>query len=234
MSHQTKLRLLTLTGLAHHCAKEQERYFQRQSYDPQYCLELFRRAIVHQNEHAWDIIHSQFSPRVVGWVNRHPAFADSGEEIQYFVNRAFEKMWFAMTPARFSDFADLPPLLVYLQMCVSSVIIDHTRRAEHPSVSLTGKRAPGNNEHQNLNVENTALDHVHQHELSKALKARMRGEQEWHMAYGTFFLGLKPREIHTHFPEMFCSVQEVYRVKENVLSRLRRDAEFLKLLDPDA
>jgi len=232
MSQQTRLRLLTLAGLAHRCSKEEDLYFQRQSYDPRYCFELLRRTIMHQNQRAWELVYTQYYPLVAGWVERHSAFADSGEEIQYFVNRAFEKMWNAMTPAKFNAFADLPSLLRYLQTCVNSVIIDHTRRAEHTVVSFPDPVT--NDVHQNIVVENRALDRVHQQRLLEALKARMRDEQEWYVAHGTFILGLKPREICACFPEIFCAVAQVYRAKENVLARLRRDTEFLKLLDPDA
>ena len=233
MTQQTKLRLLTLAGLAHRCSREEELYFQRQSYDSQYCFELFRRTIMHQNQRAWELVYTQYYPLVTGWIERHSAFADSGEEIQYFVNRAFEKMWGAMTPDKFNAFTNLPSLLRYLQMCVNSVIIDHTRRAEHPIVNFPDEVPATDSIHQDMVIENLALDNIYQQRILEALKARMRDEQEWRVASGTFILNLKPREICACFPEIFCDVSQVYRVKENVLARLRRDTEFLKLLDPD-
>ena len=63
-------------------------------------------------------------------MQRHAAFPASGEEAQYFVNRAFDKLWTAMTPQKFERFPDLKSLLRYLQMCVHSAIIDHVRVAE--------------------------------------------------------------------------------------------------------
>jgi hypothetical protein len=43
-------------------------------------------------------------------------------------------------------------------------------------------------------------------------------------------MALKPRELCDHYAGKFSDVEEVYRIKQNVLARLRRDAEFRKLL----
>jgi hypothetical protein len=52
--------------------------------------------------------------------------------------------------------------------------------------------------------------------------------------YASFALGLKPREIYARSGGLFDDVKEVYRVKENVLARLRRDPELKKILGVDA
>jgi hypothetical protein len=165
---------------------------------------------------------------VAGWVEHHSAFPDTGEEVQYFVNRTFEKMWSAMSPDKFSNFSDLESLLSYMRMCVNSVICDHVRRVKHPSVDFCDKLS--SNHDSDSHVGNHALDIVHQQEIWEAVATRMRDEKEWHVVYGTFVLDLKPRKICAWFPELFDDVREVYRVKENVLSRLGRDTKFLKLL----
>ncbi len=231
MSHPTEFQLLTLTGIVHRCARETERFFQRQEFDSRYCFELFRRAIVHRNQRGWELIYAQYSPQVAGWVEHHSAFPDSGEEIQYFINRTFEKMWNAMTPDKFSNFSDLGSLLSYMRMCVNSVICDHVRRVKYLGTDFRDEISP--NYSPDSRVGDYALDVVHQQEIWDAVATRMRNEQEWHAVYGTFVLDLKPKKICAWFPEMFADAKEVYRVKENALSRLGRDDEFLKLLGPD-
>jgi len=59
-------------------------------------------------------------------------------------------------------------------------------------------------------------------------------EKERRVVYGSFVLALKPRELYAQFRETFRDVKEVYRVKENVLARLRRDAELQEFLIRDA
>lgn len=229
-----ELEPLTLAGVAHHCAQETERFFHRQQHDPRYCFELFRRAIIDRSQRAWELVYRQYRPLVAGWVERHSAFASSGEEIQYFVNRAFEKMWSALPAEKFERFPNLKSLLRYLQMCVHSVILDQVRNTEQvvlspePEVLAAGGQAtaPG--------VERQALSQLEQQAFWQEINTRLNSDQERRVVYGSFVLGLKPRQLYAHYPDVFRNVQEIYRVKENVLARLRRDDELKELLEADA
>jgi hypothetical protein len=107
---------LTLSGISHRCAQESDRFFNRKEHDPRFCYELFRRAILDQNQIAWDRILSQYQRLVTHWVERHAAFPGSGEEVQFFTNRAFEKMWIGISPKKFDKFTNLKSILKYLQM----------------------------------------------------------------------------------------------------------------------
>ena len=234
MSDQTGLQLLTLTGIAHRCAQETEQFFQRQRHDPRYCFELFRRAIVHRNQRAWELIYTQYDAQVSRWVKRHSAFPTSGEEVPYFVNRAFEKMWVALTAERFGNFPDLKSLLRYLQMCVHSAVMDHVRIAERTDLDVQEERLAAEGEAGNPVVEDQTLDRLHREAFWQEIDARMRTEKERRVVYGSFVLALKPRELYTQCQDVFSDVKEVYRVKENVLARLRRDAELRELLGGDA
>lgn len=231
MPQQAELQLLTLTGLAHRCAQETERFFQRLAYDPQYCFELFRRAIVERIQRAWEFVYNQYYSLVTRWVERHSAFAASGEEAQYFVNRAFEKMWTALSPEKFDRFPDLRSLLRYLQMCVHSVIVDYVRTAGHPTADVTTESVTARCKADRPLVEDQALDQLQRQAFWREVNTRLNDEKERRVVYGAFVLALKPREIHTRFHDTFHDVQEVYRVKENVLARLRRDAELRAILN---
>lgn len=234
MAHQADLRLLTLAGIAHHCTQETDLFFRRQSYDPRYCFELFRRAVVGRSQHAWELVYTQYRPLVAGWVERHSAFPASGEEVQYFINRAFEKMWSALTPGKFQSFSDLKSLLRYLQVCVHSVILDQVRKAELSTVSIEDETSIYGRSEEKLVVTNPALARVHQQDLWREISARLQDEKERKVMYGSFVLALKPRELYAQFHETFRDVKEIYRVKENVIARLRRDAELQELFGRDA
>jgi hypothetical protein len=234
MAHQADLKLLTITGIAHRCTQETELFFRRQRYDPRYCHELFRRAIVSRDQRAWDLIYAQYRPLVTAWVQRHSAFPASGEEVQYFVNRAFEKMWNALTPEKFANFADLGSVLKYCQMCTHSAILDQVRKTELATVDLEDEGGVTGQVAKAMADEPDALDHVHRQELWQEITTRLKNEKECKVLYGSFVLGLKPRELYHHFSRTFRDVQEVYRVKENLLARLRRDPEILELIRGDA
>ena len=106
-------------------------FFRREAYDPAFCYELFRRAIVLGDQNAHERLYLQYQSLVASWVERHSSYPSTGEENQYFVNRAFEKLWRALSPAKFGQFADLKALLAYLKMCTHSAIIDYSRIHQH-------------------------------------------------------------------------------------------------------
>lgn len=230
MTDQTDLPSLTLSGVARRCAHETELFFRRESHDPRYCFELFRRAIVERNQRSWQLVYAQYRPLVTGWVERVPAFPTSAEEAQYFVNRAFEKMWAAIPASRFSRFLDLKALLRYLQMCVHSVILDHVRRAEQQVMKVQVDVSVGGSNACNPAIESEVLDRVRRQEFWGEISARLRDEKERQVVHGSFVLALKPRELYAQSRETFRDVGEIYRIKENVLARLRRDTALQRLL----
>jgi hypothetical protein len=59
---------------------------------------------------------------------------------------------------------------------------------------------------------------------------RLHDEKERLVIDESFVLGLKPREIYDKYPQKFTDVDEVYKIKQNILARLRRDPELKKLL----
>jgi hypothetical protein len=230
MSAEADLKRLTLAGVAHHCAEESEHFFQHQSHDPRYCFELFCRAILQRDNHAWTLIYTQYTPLVSSWVRRHPAFELADEEAPYFVNRAFEKMWSALTPEKFSSsFTDLASLLRYLQMCVHSAIVDFGRAKEQAKLivavnAITLPPATG------PSIEDLVLSRAAREELWRWLNNHLKDEKEQRVIFGVFILGLKPRELVSQFKGIFRDVNEVYQVKENVMARLRRDRRAMERL----
>jgi DNA-directed RNA polymerase specialized sigma24 family protein len=234
MSEEIDLHALALASIAHRCTRETEAFFHRQPHDPAFCYELFRRAIVHHSQPAWDLLYAQYCPLVAGWVERHPAFLVTGEEVQFFVNCAFEKMWAALDATKFARFPNLKSLLRYLQMCVHSTIVDHSRKAEQVVASVQVEGLSDRSSTQGPWRDDPALVAVYREQLWEQINARLNDEKERRVVYGSYVLGLKPRELCDRYHETFDNVREVYRVKENVLARLRRDAELAEILGPDA
>ncbi len=165
-------------------------------------------------------------------MQRHPAFATSGEEAQYFVNRAFEKLWSALSAEKFGRFSDLKSLLRYLQMCVHSAILDHVRRLG-PVVVEDETADDGESAVERTaaatDVEASALEAASRDDLWRYVNSRLNDDKERLVVYGSFTLALKPSELCTRFPGTFADVKDVYRTKQNVLDRLRRDPELAKL-----
>lgn len=222
--------MLTLAELVRRCAQETERFFQGQGYDPQYCFELFQRAILEHDQAAWEALHIQYQSLVAGWVRQHRGFETSGEEAQYFINRAFEKIWAALTPEKFERFSDLGSLLRYLKMCVHSAIVDYNRSLDQANLYALAEQSAAETKSPGPTVEDRALDQADRQKFWEWIYARLHDEKERRVVYGSFVLALKPRKLYDQFRNTFADVEEVYRVKQNVLARLRRDPELQKLL----
>jgi DNA-directed RNA polymerase specialized sigma24 family protein len=229
MTSSSDLNALPLAGLTHRCTQETESFFRRDSYDPVFCYELFRRAILERNQRAYDCLYRQYQPLVASWVERHPSYPGAGEEIQYFVNRSFEKLWHALTPEKFQRFPDLKALLSYLKLCAHSVVIDHARTRQHALLheaagdTLLAGQAASNN------VEGDTVETAQQQEFWRVVNRRLAGEKEQAVVFGSFVLAMKPAELQLRYAHLFSDVKDVYRTKQNVLERLRRDPELLNL-----
>ena len=222
---------MPLQQIAERCAEESERFFQRQDSDPRFCYELLRRAILDRSSLAWNLFYNQYRSLVSSWILRHPAFGSSGEEVQFFVNSAYEKFWSAMSGEKFAQFPDLKSLLRYLQMCVHSVIVDQVRQADQASLSLMPELAAHSKS--DANPARTSVERVAKEEFWRWLTTRLNNDKERRVVYGSFFQALKPRELFEEYRDSFRDVGEVHRVKENVLARLRRDPELRKYFGQD-
>lgn len=231
MSDEGPLQSMPVNDLALRCEQETNRYFKRQAFDSGYCFELFRRAIKDGSAIAWDFICRQYQALVTGWVIQHYAFASTHEDAEFFVNGAFGKISGTITPEKFSSFSELGYLLRYLKMCVHSVIMDYTRTVDYTELFAWDEAT--DEESEDPSPEEQAVDQSARQKLWDFLRSRLHDNKERAVIEGSFVFDMKPQEIFEHFRGTFQDVDEVYRVKQNVLSRLRRDSELRKLLGLD-
>ena len=132
--------------------------------------------------------------------------------------------------AKFENFSDLKSLLRYLQMCTHSVLVDHSRASGYEAADIDDEGLAGEITVQGPTTEDQAFDEVNHEELWRWLRERLHDEKERRVIYGSFMLALKPRELYSRFPSAFADVDEVYRIKQNIIARLRRDPELNKIL----
>ncbi len=65
-------RSMSLPELTSRCMSEIQKYNQREPHNDQCCLEIFRRALLQQDSHAWSVLTERFHGIVLSWVRRHP------------------------------------------------------------------------------------------------------------------------------------------------------------------
>ena len=221
------LRLLDVDQLADECANHTERFLNRLEYDPSYCYELFRRAIVDRNDYAWKKIYGQYEGLVARWVRSHPKLPAAREQVKYLVNRTFDKLWSSVDAAKFAQFDNLQGLLRYLQICVNSVVVDHCREQLIETISL---------EHQSHSpspdlsaIERQVAERAERRHLWQIVMEEAHNKKESIVLQLSFLCGLKPAQIYAEYPDLFESVEEVYQVKRNCLNRLRRNPAMKRL-----
>lgn len=230
MTSFASLSVLPLSRLASRCAQETERFFRREDHDPEPCYELFRRALQARDDAAYAALYHQYQPMVRRWVQQHPAFSGD-EEADLFVNSAFEKLWQAVTPEKFHRFPNLKSLLAYLKLCVHSVLIDHVRSRQLAIADQEPQHVLLSDLRPEADPLRMAIAQVERGDLWRLIRSKLQDERERTVIYGCFVLSLKPRELYAQRPDLFGDVQEVYRTKQNVLERLRRDKDLRAFLE---
>lgn len=225
MSDSAVLSSHSLDQIAHRCRQETENFYQNGRSDDTYCFELFRRAIVDRLQQAWELIFTQYNSLVIGWVSRHPAFAQASEEREYFVNRAFERMWHAMSAEKFGKMANLKALISYLKLCVHAAVLEHverrTNKAEWSEADIAQDVNSFGGSTGDIVAGAVEADMVAT-EIWGMITEVVKSDEELILARCTFIYEMKPSEVVEYFPDHFSDVKQVYRQKENLLARINR------------
>jgi hypothetical protein len=183
---------------------------------------------VHRDDEAWAAIVAQYRGILLAYVSQHGAAAVIRESDDYWINRAFQRFWTAVSADRFGQFPDLPALLKYLKLCVHSVLMDEVRtRRARTSTSLeelVESAAPL------ASTEHNVIGGLAGEQLWAAVLGHVQDEAERQVAQLSFTRDLKPAEIFDRHPELYASVADVYRIKRNLLERLRRSPEIREFL----
>ncbi len=125
---------MSLAELAERCGVEMGKYSRKETCDDQYCLEIFRRAMLENNERAWEILHQRFNGILLSWVRCHPnreaAYRCDSENS--YVDRAFRRLWMRTKRNAALEFSTLGGALRFLRMCLNSDIVDTLRAQLRP------------------------------------------------------------------------------------------------------
>src|SRR6266702_1055640 len=210
---------MSLLALADRCMSEMHNYRRREAHNDQYCLEIFRRAMLQQDDYACAFLQQQLNGIMLGWLYRHPSreMACRIDSEQTYVDQAFTRFWQATAHNQEPQFNTLAAALRYLHMSLNSAILDtlraYSRSAETP---LPGDGSP---------EEPILEDDYPSDELWNVIQSLLPDEREQRVAYLLFHCGLKPREILRCRPQEFSSVQEIYQLRRNIFARLLRNRD---------
>jgi RNA polymerase sigma factor (sigma-70 family) len=215
--------LLSINELARCCSEETNKFLKQNASNDRYCLELFRRAIVKRDDDAWSCLYQQYAPLVLTWVTQHqsaaPVLGQDGSGP--LVNAAFAKFSQALTPAKMANFDSLAAVLKYLKMCVHSVVADEVRSRQSRQYEETLELI----EHEPASDDpaDDVVSNISAQSLWQVIQEELNGEDERVLIYLAYIQGMKPGEISSQHRRLFPTVDDVYRIKRNVLERLRRN-----------
>ena len=218
---QTVLQTMPLSALIERCKRELSNFRNGRQTDERYGLEMFRR-VRNNDQDAWIGLQYCFSDNILIWLYRHPSkeTALQLESEENYVAMAFERFWRAAVHRHTLEFTTLAAALEYLHASLNGAILDtlrsHTRRRE---VALP---EPG------FQDEPYVEDVEEYSELWDMLRRMFPDVKDLRVVYLLFHCGLKPREIVQYCPREFASVQEVYRIRRNIMERLTRNADQIR------
>jgi hypothetical protein len=216
---------LPLAELCRRCRDETDHYHRREEFEARYCIEIFRRAIVGRDEACWTELRAIYKEQLVVWCRR--AAANAAFDIDDVEAAAWVKFWRHYTAEKLADATGIAGVLAYLKTCVYSAVIDITR---HPARGLPLEKAesapdprPGP-EQEYAETDESA-------EFWLVVNRHLTDERERMLLQLKYVLRLKPADILRQYPDLFSTVDDIYRLTRNILERLRRSPEMRRWLD---
>ncbi len=192
-------------------------------------VELFRRAIADGDEEAWEAVVALYRGLLIAQSARQVVRNLVVEDAGFCVDRAFQRFWRATRARGILEFQDLASILKYLKMCLASVLLDEARARRRQACVSIDDLSPDARASSDPSAEVVA--NIAQVELWKAIDRELRNDTERLVVRLSFAAGLSPREIRALHPDHFTDVSEVYRLKRNLIERLRRSRAIGDLLD---
>ncbi len=218
LRREAKYSMLRNEALATQCLKELGSYRLNEPCDERYGLELLRRATLESDPEAWEWVQYCFRDVARGWLRRHPSrdAARRLESEENYIALTFARFWQATSQTQKIEFKTMAAALQYLRASLHGAILDTLRAYARPKeVSLPEPGALG---------EPYGEDQADSKEVWEVLQKLLSDRRERRLAYLLYYCGLKPREIVHFCPQEWSNVQEIYRLRHNIVDRLLRKA----------
>jgi DNA-directed RNA polymerase specialized sigma24 family protein len=220
---------LTVPELIQELRKGTAQSSQHQATKDACAFELFRCAIVLRDEQAWFGIYTLYNAVVSSWILRLIPKIERAD-LDALVNDVFAKFAHAMNALKWRNFSCVQQLLGYLRLCARSVVVDHCRRLQ-----LQQREKMCNPLDQAPVLDDDPADVVvaqfANQEFWRIIDREVTCSEEQLILRAICALGLSPHQLQQRYPLLFPTVDDIYRLRRNVLERLRRNKELQQLLD---
>jgi hypothetical protein len=185
-------------------------------YHGQYWLEMFRCALNENDQRVQTWLQQKFSVIILNWIHGH---SKSGlvchlRTEEYYLSETFRRFWHMLRKQQKFDLTSMAEVLSYLHVSMNGVLLDTLRKYSSPQdaplISTSMAEEMKSNENDSI------------HELWKLIEGKLSNARERRMAYLLFQCALKPGEIVDHFPNEFSDVNEIARIRRNIMELLSR------------
>jgi len=183
--------------------------------------EVFRHAIADRDPEALANVVACYRPLLIGWARQKLARMPIEESCEDIADEAFARAWSALTATGLTSFSSLAAVLGYLRTCVASVVVDRARAqssSPYPLTPLVVSPQPS--------PEQAVLAELNRAEIWSLVNRHIMTEHERIVVYESMVLCLPPRTILRRHPGIFDDVGAIYRIKRNLIERLRRDGDL--------
>lgn len=179
-----------------------------------------------RDEQAWAGLYELYNAVVSSWILRLvPKLAN--EDLDALVNGTFAKFACALPAQKWKDFSCVRLLLGYLKRCARSVVADHCRsqraRLREETVAFLDQ-APVLDDPADVVTRQFAAQ-----EIWRSIEHAGINSEERLILQAVCALGLSPRQLQQRYSLLFPTVDDIYRIRRNVLERLRRNHRLLAL-----
>lgn len=184
--------------------------------DDRYSFELIRRAIAERDDESWQGLIEVYQGMVVSWCLRSGAGASDCDDL---AGATWVKFWQSFTPDKLANAeGSTSAVLGYLKLCAHSVVLDEARRR--------ARLVPLNEEHGDAEMREAEaseadIERVDAIALWQLVERHLHDDRERLLVSLTYHMNLRPAEIQQRRPDLFPTVQDVYRITRNILDRLR-------------
>lgn len=185
-----------------------------------FCFELFRRAIAEDNSLCWNYLHRQYYPLVRFWINRF-APADQAA-VDDLVQETLTTFLRAYTADKIAKAGGLSSVLAYLKSCAVSCVLQARRAEQRVALETDWDEESIEAQTSTPSPESTVSAEFNRQAIWAAVTDCCSDARDQLIARLVLVADLKPREIAQQYPQHFATVEEVYRVKRNLIDRLQR------------
>ena len=203
---------LSISALADHCMHEINLYHQGVFQGDTYCVELFRRATLQDDQDAWQAVQQCLGEKVRRWLDGHPRqeMLCRLDKEEYFVTQAFERFYQATVHQQIA-FNTLADVLHSLRAYLNSALLDALRASTRSREIQVPKR---------YEAEQSGATSSEQSEVWEMISTLLPDVREQRLASLLFRCGLKPKDITRTYPQEFQDVGEISSLRCRLIQQL--------------